>query len=835
MEFINLFEAYRQLCTDFADHTLFANGNITYRETWDLVRGRGAFFISKGYKKGDVIAILAANSPDWCITFMAITAIGAIALPMDVNLPREQHISMLKAVKAKAICVSEEFKDRKGFVPVHLIAPGKSLADISLFKGAKVPDNYTASLLFTSGTTGTPKIVTLTHRNFIRTAIAIDEFETHYEETQLVILPLFHVYAFVATFLAPLFSNSTMVFQTSLKGPDIMKSLQEYPITVFPAAPIMWELFFDAIVNKVKSESMAKYRFFMFMANNAPLLKAVGLGFPVRKVFAPVHDVFGHKHKFFISGGAPMKREYFRWFKNMGFNIMEGYGLTETTGPIAIPFYQEGKAGWVGPPVRGNEVKIADMNEDGIGEICFRGDSVSPGYYKNPAATKAAYDSEGFFHTGDLGRLDKNGHISITGRLKNVIVLDSGKNVYPEELEFYYRDSQLISEIAVIGRRIDGRETLYAVIVPSKRVDDIYRQIRGDMSRLNSGLPEYKRVKNFALSFDPLPRNSTRKLLYRDVISMLDGGFYQTHEEDSAVLRSVLAGRDPSEERIIELLKKRFKTKELFVSATMADFSIDSLGFIDLCVYLEENLSISIDVDQMKKRETLGDMVQYLAGCEKTQGSSIDERITASPIEKKAYPFFNPLHHVVLGFLHFVSRRCWKLHVENAELLDLDNTIIIGNHTSYLDVIWIGVNIPPGKRNNVYAAGKGELGFLRYVFPMIPMLSIEENNTFKSLKINADILRQNKSLIIFPEGGRSADGTLQTMKNGTAYLAKKLNKKIVPVRIDGAFEIWPKGRLFPRIFTSHRAKLIVKPALNPENYKSVDDLNKAIAKSLETR
>lgn len=834
MEISNLFEAYDRFCTEYADHVLFANGHITYRETWDRVRKRGAFFLSRGLKEGDVIGLLAVNSAEWCITFMAITAIGAIALPLDTNLPCEQHLSMLPAADAKALCVSPEFTDRAGVVPVFEIGAGKVEADITLFRGTALPDFATASLLFTSGTTGTPKIVMLTHRNFIRTTLEINEFETHFGETQLAILPLFHVYAFVATFLSPLFSKSTIVHQTSLKGPDIMKSLHDHPVTVFPAAPIMWEMFFDGIINKLKAESMFKYRVFMSMIRVSPFLKTIGLGFVPRRVFAPIHDIFGHSHKFFISGGAPMKKEYFTCFKNMGFNIMEGYGLTETTGPVAIPFYLKGKAGWVGPPVRGNQVKLVNTNSEGIGEICFRGDSISPGYYKNSAATAAAYDSEGFFHTGDLGRLDAGGNISITGRLKNVIVLDSGKNVYPEELEFYYRNSPIVSEIAVIGRRIDGRETLYAVIVPSKRSDDIYHQVREELYRLNVSLPEYRRVYHFALSFDPLPRNSTRKLLYRDVVDALDQGFYQTDEDDSAVLRTLLVGKDPAEERVIEVLKLRLKTDRLFAGATMADFSIDSLGFVDMCVYLEENLSISIDVETLKTKQTLAEMVAFLSVQEKKEGDSIDERLLSSPIERKAYRYFNPMHHVVLGFLGFLSRRLWKLETENRELLELENSIIIANHVSYLDVLWIAVELTHRQRANTYAAGKEQLGFLKYIFPMLPMLPVEEGNTLKTLKINADILRQNKSIIIFPEGGRSEDGKLQPFKSGSAYLAKKLNKKVVPVRIDGGFGIWPKSRTLPSLCTKVRAKLVVKPPIDPADYRTIDDLTAAMEKALQS-
>ncbi len=192
------------------------------------------------------------------------------------------------------------------------------------------------------------------------------------------------------------------------------------------------ELFFTGLTAKI-GVGTTKYRIFIFFVNHAPLLKALGLGFLVRKIFDPVHAAFGRSHRFFISGGAPLKREYFTYYRNMGFRFIEGYGLSETTGPIAIPYYKNSMAGSVGCPIPGNEVKIRNINEDGIGEIWFRGDAVMKGYYSNEAANRESFDDWGFFNTGDLGRLDRKGNIYVTGRMKNVIVLDSGKKAYPEE------------------------------------------------------------------------------------------------------------------------------------------------------------------------------------------------------------------------------------------------------------------------------------------------------------------------------------------------------------------------------------------------------------------
>ena len=828
MEISNLYSAYDKFCTESGDHVLFhlKDKDITFTETLRMVKERAAFLQKNGFGKNDIIGILSANSPDWCITFMAVTSIGAYALPMDTNLNAERYEEMVKEVKAKAVFISDSFSKMIKSSATYDISLSANMGKEKDFKPVDIDMDHIASLLFTSGTTGKPKVVMLTHKNFITCSMEIDKFEEHYEEVQLAILPLFHVYAFVATFLAPLFSKSTIVFQNSLKGPDIIQSLQENDITVFPAAPLMWELFFDSLASKLKAESQFKYNFFMFFVNNAPVLNKIGLGFLVRKIFTPVHDVFGHSHHFFISGGAPLKKEYFTYFKNMGFNIMEGYGLSETTGPIAIPYHKNAKAGCVGPPVKGNEVKVENINEDGIGEICLRGDAVSPGYYKNDEANKQAYDEEGFFHTGDLGRVNENGHIYITGRMKNVIVLDSGKNVYPEELEFYYKESPEIAEIAVISRQIEGRATLFAVIVPAHKNDQSYGIIKQELAALNRNLPAYRRVYNFAVSFDPLPKNSTRKVLYREVINELEKGIYQTDENDTAVLQNILTGNDPAEQEAVEALKSRFKKETLYESQTLSDFNIDSLGFVDLCVYLEEKLGVSIDVEELKRRETLGEMVAFLSTLEKAEGQSSDDRILRSEIEVKPFRFFNPFNHFVLFCFKTVCRACWKLKVINGEKINYDGNIFIANHSSYLDVIWVSAAIDWRFRKHVYVTGKKKFFFLRYLFPMFPMLPIEEGKTIETLKVNADILRQGKNLIIFPEGGRSDDGEIKPFMSGAAYLARNLDRKIIPFTIKGAYEVWPRQRKLPRFITSRKGAVLVGDAIDPSKFKSTDDLTR---------
>ncbi|MDA8125222.1 MAG: AMP-binding protein [Deltaproteobacteria bacterium] len=837
MEFPNLYAAYRAVCRKYADRTLFRIQGISFGETWNRVEKRALFLRRQGFAKGDVLAILGASSPEWCMSYMAITAIGAIALPLDTNLSPETYREMLKSAGAKGLFAAAPFRDLFPDLTVFSLAAepeenaGANSAAETLAEPA-IQAGDIASLLFTSGTTGAPKIVSLTHGNILHVAQVCTELEEYTPaDVTLAMLPLYHVYAFESTFMAPLLTGSAIVFQNSLKGPDIIRTLGEHPITIFPAAPQMWELFFDALLLKIRTQSRPKYRLFLFFLKAAPVLKALGMGFLPKQVFKPVHDVFGHGMRFFISGGAPLKRSYFEAYRRMGFYIMEGYGLTETTGPIAIPYYRDAVAGAVGPPIAGNEVRIKEVNADGIGEIWLRGKAVMAGYYQNPEANREAFDGEGFFNTRDLGFVDDRGHIHITGRKKNVIVLHSGKNVYPEELELYYRQSPAIAEIAVFGRNDgEGHETVYAVIVPALKGAGSYAAIRGEIARLNRTLPGYKALTRFALSADPLPRNSTRKVLIDEVIRLLEQGVYQTEATGAAIPRNLLSATSLREEEIIACLVRKLRAERLYANETLADHRIDSLGMIELIVFLEAALEIAVETEKVSPFQTLEEFVRILAACPERAGANhLDETILRGTITTGMTTFWNPLSELILGLVRLCSRLFWDFQVLHGERLVPDNAIIVANHQSNLDAPWIISTLPYRLRKRLFVIGKREVAFLGLIFAGEPLLFVDRRgNVVPALKAAADVLRSGGSLLIFPEGTRSADGVLGPLKSGAAYLALHLERPIIPVTITGSRAILPKGKWCPDFFGGAKGRLVVGESLDPRAFASVEALSDRI-------
>ncbi|MFW6365724.1 MAG: AMP-binding protein [Spirochaetota bacterium] len=822
----NLHEFYDKTTLEHKDAILFDN-EITYRQAYDLAVKRAAYIRKMGHKQGDVIGICAINSREWCMTYMAITMSGCIALPLDNNLPADQFLPMLKTVNAKTVFCSDDTIEKFPRKVAHRISFDDNLDEARYFVPAAVDKDYPASYCFTSGTTGNAKIVTLTHGNIFLTAVHDSTYlGLSVRDNFLCILPLFHVYAFVANFTGPFAKGASLVFLQSLKGPDIIAALRDNKFTIFPAAPQLWEMFMDSILNKTKSASAVKYAVLSFFLSTTPFFNAVGLGFLPRAVFKPVRTIFGETMKYFISGGAPLKKKYFKYYQRMGLPIIEGYGLTETTGPICISNVEKNKIGSVGPAMPGNEIKIKNINSDGIGEVWLRGHSVMKEYYNNPELTADVFDDDGFFDTGDLGRVDSDGYLFITGRLKNVIVLDSGKNVYPEELESYYKLSPYIAEISVFGRTVNGRETVYAVIVPEEKAPKSYGIVRDEIRRLNKGLPSYKTIGGFALSFDPLPVNSARKVVVHEVIRHLEKGDYMTAADDTVEYQTRLEAENGKQERVIAILKKHLGTDQLYAHESLTDHGVDSLGMVELIVSLEEELSISIDVNKTKKLNTVQELVRYVASLEKGERGSLDTIILGGKIRTKTFTFYNPLIEICAAILRFVTYKRWHMTVHDREQILVDNTILVSNHQSNLDFLLMFVILPYRIRKNLFVIGKKELSFLRFIFPGSNVLYIERGgDVVTAMKASADLLRRGKSLYIFPEGTRSNPGTLGEFKTGAAYLAKNLDKKVVPIAISGTGKILPKGMSFPPLTTSESITVTVGDPVDPGAFESVEHLN----------
>ncbi|MDD4527838.1 MAG: AMP-binding protein [Candidatus Margulisbacteria bacterium] len=818
--------------------SIYIQPNITYQDAYEIIQQRATYIQSLGVKAKEPVALIASNSAEWMLTYFSIAYSGAIVVALDNHLSEEHHLKMLSTVNCKHAFISDDVGQRTSkevnFISLNF---NNALSDKSKYIAPILKAEDCAAMLFTSGTTGEPKVVMLSHNNLVNTCMSGMEHMGLQDEPDIVltILPLYHVFGLITSFLAFITNGSSIVVQPSLKGPDIIKSLETYPITVFPGVPKLWELFFDSILNKVKTQSIVKYQIFKFMVAYSHLFKKVGLGAVPKAVFKPIHKIFGEQLKFFVSGGASLKPKYFKAYHNMGFKILEGYGLTETTAAIVANKAHENREGSVGKATKGNFVEIREKNERGIGEIWLKGISVMMGYLNNDKANEEVFDNEGWFNSGDVGLIDHEGNLRITGRTKNIIVLDSGKNVFPEEIEDVFINSELINELAVFGGEKNGNAIVSAVIVPEQISGASYQEIKVEVNRLNRLLPDYMRVSDFAISFEPLPRTSTKKVIVREIIKNLKQGKYQAGDDSSFVSLHEMVSESEREKQVAKFIMKKFELKKIVISQSLDDLGLDSLSKIHFVIELELELRVKINMDKFMAISSVVELVKHLSLLpEVNEVESREDELLSGNFTTKKYNFFNPLVFLLVKVIRLKAHLFFGYRIVNKELLEgAKESIFVCNHQSNLDIILILASLPKDIRRNIFMISKKELKFLKYIFPWSHLIFVDRGaNMFPALKSGADILRQGGSLIIFPEGTRTRTGKLNEFKDGAAYLASNFNKDIITMTIKGAYEVFPAGSFFPKL--GHKLSLTFGEIISPKG-KTVEEINKAVKKAIELR
>ena len=446
----------------------------TYGELHRQVRGIALALAALGLRPPQRAAILSENRPEWAVSYLGILMAGGCVVPLDPQLSPEEWRRLLDDSEAQVILVSglllpklreavtdSPLRERivcldaaaaaegAGWTLDALVAWGLAKAPAPVLPESHLSD--VAVIIYTSGTTGKPKGVMLTQENIVSViAAALAAIEVSENDTLLCLLPLHHVFASVVSLLLPLYLGAQIVFADTLKRSEILAALQETGITVLATVPQFFYLFHGRIEEELAHRGvLARKMYRGLLAFNRFCIGVLHLNLG-RRLFGKIHLTFGTRLRLFVSGGSAFDPQVAQDFHDLGFTILQGYGLTETTGPCTVTRVEDNVVGSVGPALPGVEVRICEPGADGIGEVAIRGPIVMKGYYRDPEGT-AAVMRDRWFLSGDLGRLDKRGNLFITGRKKEVIVLPNGKNIYPDELEAHYAQSPYIKEIAVLG------------------------------------------------------------------------------------------------------------------------------------------------------------------------------------------------------------------------------------------------------------------------------------------------------------------------------------------------------------------------------------------------
>ncbi len=520
----NIYDMLHTAVSQNKDRIFFVRQNETYADLLKKVKQRAVLLAQRfGIKKGDTVAILSGNTPDFIRSYFAITSQGAKVLMLDTGLSPAEHVNMMQLTNCKlALAQTSYFTD--GAAPMFDI---ENIDDTNPddFVAADVCPDDIAMLSFTSGSTGNPKIVGLTHGNILGLAEGAQFYRQVIKPGFIFygFLPLYHIYGVVINIVSPLVLDGQLLLQPVLNPREFLKDFKEYRPEVIPGVPRIWETFYKKIVQSAKEKRA--YTLMRVVVTMRHVLRAIGLGFVVDKVTKPIHELFGGRTRVLISAGATLKPSIRKFFESLDFTVGDCYGLTESTGPgyfnFAFPL-DDGSMHYAGP-LKGNELKIHNPNAEGIGEIWLRGNMVMPGYIGNAEANAAAFE-DGWFKTGDLGKLDKKGRLVVKGRQKQVIVLDSGKNVYPDELEDLYLQNEEILAAAVFEYVINDKVVPFAVfqVQPGTTSQRVALLIKAS----NLKIAPYKWVKHFAITEEELPQTSAKKIKHFAVREMLDNGAF---------------------------------------------------------------------------------------------------------------------------------------------------------------------------------------------------------------------------------------------------------------------------------------------------------------------
>lgn len=490
------------------------------------------YLLGLGLKKGEKFAVIGENRPEWAIAYLAIVRAGLVCIPLDRFLSEAELLHILNTGEASGVIGSENYlykieaikpilKGLNWLIPMEKIKdfkPQKEFGDVEID-----PDSL-AVLIFTSGTTGQSKAVMLSHKNIISNIKAVEKvIYIDEKDTMVSIIPMHHTFEATCGFLFPLYRGGAIFYPPNLKPNELLATLKQANVSCLIAVPLLFEKFITGLHRKVSAAPLTKKFLFNIIRQASSLAK-----FLRKPLFARVRKEMGLGNlRLAVAGGAALTEKVKTELELLGIPIIQGYGLTEAAPVVAVNPLDRPRNSSVGRPLPGVEVKIDNPDDNGIGEIVVRGPNIMLGYYKNESETKKAIKN-GWLYTGDLGKFDKDGYLYITGRNKSLIVTQTGKNIYPEELEEKLVCSQWIKEVLVVPRidPVTKKEAICALIFPdyelleshsiskgTKLTEDEIRNICKDVIRCyNEKLPAYKRITTFEIRKEEFPKTTTHKI-----------------------------------------------------------------------------------------------------------------------------------------------------------------------------------------------------------------------------------------------------------------------------------------------------------------------------------
>ena len=752
------------------------------------------------------IAIFGENAPEWFAACCAGWYNNAICIPIDFMSTYKEVAYILEDSQPEIMFCSQKTAEIAKKACEQLEKPPR-IIDLSTIEFSTpetpaqeldVSPDATGVIIYTSGTTGSPKGVMLTFNNLHANIKAVIEAGIYTpDRAVLVMLPLHHVLPLLGTLMIPLFVGATCAFTPSLVPADIMATLKQHQVGIIIGVPRFYDLITNSLRQKIQEHMLTRTFYSLAKMVNKPTFS--------RLIFKKVQQAFGGHMHYLVCGGAALDKHTEETLRVLGFVVLEGYGMTEAAPMITFPRPGAVRPGTCGQALSCNEIRLVE------GEIQTRGTNIMKGYYNRPDETRAVFQDD-WLRTGDLGKIDADGFLSITGRIKDIIILPSGKNINPEEIE-----SKLIPihpALQDAGVYLQNNVLNAILYIPEPRPPEladrqsIHQQI---IAAYNEQVAPYKRIHRFSVINMELPRTRLGKLRRFKLPDMasLDGLHVESAAEpDADVYR-----------QIKKYIMSQVQTPVFADAHLEMDLGLDSLARISLQVFLQESFGVDMHEDDFTKHPTVKELYEYIEQ-EKTkdQTASVNWHSILATAGDFILPKSGAIHKTAMLLARLITHSLFRFKVTGLENLPHTPFILACNHQSYLDGLFIlaALRMEQMRSTFFYAKEKHiKAPWLRFMARHNNVIVVNVNDKLKlSVQKLAYALQQGKNVVVFPEGTRTHDGELGTFRPMFAILSKELNIPIVPASIKGAYKAMPRGRHFPRLRSP--VTVSIGPSLQPE-------------------
>ncbi len=801
---------------------------LSYRDLRESALRFAGLLRSAGVLPKDRVLLSGSNHPSWPVAFFGIQYAGATAVPFDPKLELAAVRVISEASRARVLVCDDDVSARISELKLPEIRMLQSLAAIEKEReeeeadgkksaaslGSSALPGDLAVLIYTSGTTGVPKGVMLSHANLTAlVASLMPVFPLSTGDRVLSVLPLHHTFEMTCGLLLPLSRGSRVVYLSELSAESLADGLTQSRATALVGVPALWEMLERRIEKRIEEKGPVYEKAFDVAVE---LTRTIGKNTGIdlgRALFGSVHEGLGGHLKYLVSGGAALNQETHALFQGLGLHLSEGYGLTEAAPVLTVAKGGPGaRAGHVGKAVPGVEIRIEKPNTAGVGQVLARGPNVMLGYSDNPEETARAIDNDGWLHTGDLGRLDAKGQLTLVGRQKDVVVASNGENLYPDDIEARLGAIAGVEEYCVLGVP-DGRGGERLACVGVARKSDLAREerhaaCRSALETAASQLPAQQRPALFVVLDDELPRTTTKKVKRRELSRLVEGA--STGASISPPSKDEKGDLDALTRAVTGLVAAISRRTPDAVAPSMTlrgDLGFDSLMALELLVALETKLGRALDGEELAKAATVTDLVQTVR---KQRGALPNKTgVISDDAAQESVTIPEPLREAAMEWLgrgqsSFFSAVMRTKVKGRAFIPHNRRTLVVANHASHLDMGLVKYALGSYGKDMVtlaaqdyfFEGNKYKRAYFEQLTHLVPMS--RSGSLRGALREAGDLLDRGKTVLIFPEGTRSPDGVLRPFKPAMGHLALHHQVDILPVWLEGTAQALPKGSAFPK-------------------------------------